>query len=216
MRAGAYLFIAAIALSSCTQILGIDGRYVVEQGIAESGGTGFGSGGAFDAEVGAGGEPASGGEGGSGATGGTNGAGGFIESGGMSGGGGASAGGAGGRESGGISGGGGSPNPDAQVPCAQGEKLCPTVGCVKPDPSVGCELGTPCTPCDTAALPASAHPICVSSQCDYECYPNYKRNTTTGACDAIATGTGGASGTGGVGGAGPLGSKCIKPTPLSP
>lgn len=212
MRAGAYLSMAVVALLSCTRILGIDGRYV-EQEVTESGGaSSLGSGGTFDADVGFGGTPTTGGNASGGAgSGGRIGAGGIIAMGGM---GGTITGGSP-NETGGTENTGGAPVTDANVPCGAGEKRCPTVGCVKPDPSVGCELGTPCSPCDVSQHPANSHPTCTSSQCDYECFPDFTRNQTTGECDAATTGSGGSGGRGGAGGAGPLGSKCTKPTPLS-
>jgi hypothetical protein len=223
MRAGAYLSIAVVALLSCTRILGIDGRYI-EQEVNESGGvSNLGSGGTMDADIASGGARTSGGSGNGGTSGGggLNGAGGIISNGGTTGGfggGGGTVTGGAPNETGGIPNAGGAPVTDADVPCGSGEKRCPTVGCVKPDPSVGCELGTPCQPCDVSQHPTNSHPICASSQCDYECYPGFTRNQTTGECDAATSGSGGSAGSGGgvgSGGAGPLGSRCVKPTPLS-
>jgi hypothetical protein len=216
MRAGAYLFLAAVAISSCTQVLGIDGRYVREGTAGASGGITFGgSGGAFDAAVETGGERSNGGTGGStgGSTGGRIGGGGVIASGGTIGNGGVVTGGAP-PETGGLENSGGMTAMDANAPCGQGEKRCDTVGCVVPDPSVGCDLTTPCAPCDTSQFPEFSHPICANSKCDYECYTGYTRNQATGTCDAPTSGTGGA---GGSGGAGSIGAKCTPmPNPLSP
>jgi len=221
MRALAYLSMAVVAVLSCTQILGIDGRYV-EQEATKSGGS-FGSGG-LDADIGFGGDPTTGGRGSGGASsgGGLTGLGGIIAAGGIPGGFGGNGGtfvtGGSSSDTGGMANTGGASVTDADVPCGSGEKRCPTVGCVVPDPSVGCELGTPCAPCDVSQQPANSHPICASSKCDYECYPDFTKNQTTGECEAATSGSGGSAGAGGgvgSGGAGPLGSRCTKPTPLS-
>jgi hypothetical protein len=216
MRAGAYLSLSAFALLACTNLLGIDGRYV-EQEVTESGGaSSLGSGGTL--EAGFGGDPATGGSesGGVPGAGGRNGAGGIISAGGTTGGfGGTHVAGGAPSDTGGSDNSGGSA--DADAPCGAGEKRCPSVGCVMPDPSVGCELGTPCAACDTSQYPQNSHPICAGSQCDYECYPQFKKNTTTGECDPVTSGSGGSAGAGGAGGSGggPLGSKCTTQTPLS-
>lgn len=208
MRVGGYLFMSAVLAAACTQILGIDGRYVREGAEAETGG-GFGSGGSDAATAGTGGSHASGGGTGSGgvivgsggivAMGGVQtagGAGGVVESGGTS-----------GAETGGVMGSGGAP--DSGATCESGKKWCPSLGCVTPDPSVGCGPGLNCTPCTAQN---NAQLICTGDQCDYTCYQGFKKNSSTGACEAASSGTGGGGG-GGAGGAGNIGARCSQVSP---
>lgn len=211
MRRGAYLLVSTIAAMSCTQILGIDGRYVVRS-TADSGKGPLASGGAQEAGAETGGDI---GLGGSGAT---PGSGGIVASGGMplgsGGSGGRGAGGEGnggvagatGRESGGTMASGGTAS-DADVPCPTGQKRCPAIGCVSPDPSVGCDPNGACAKCD---FPSDSQPTCNGTHCDFECHTGFTRNSATGTCDPSTSGAGGAGGTSGL-----PGSKCTKQTPTS-
>jgi len=207
MRAGASLCFLAIAILSCTRILGIDGHYVLE--VEASGGSaGVGSGGTFDANFATGGDVSTGGasQGTGGSTGGLTGGGGIIAAGGIpvTGGMGPAS---GGSESGGASDGGGT---DGQAPCELPMKNC-NGKCVTPDPSVGCGL-TGCDRCSSLP-PVSGYLICTNDQCDFACQQGFTKDAANGACKAPASGTGGAAGSGG---AGTIGSKCTKATPLSP
>jgi hypothetical protein len=207
MRVGAYQLVSAFAVVSCTQVLGIDGRYVLNQdGPATGGAETAGAGAALDSSVEAGGTIGGGGA----STGGLTGAGGTRP--GTGGTGMLGSGGTGGAETGGLVGSGGSGGTlgsDGEVPCAAGEKRCPSVGCVMPDPSVGCDLDMACTPC---TYPKNSTSICTNSKCDFQCYGGFDRNTTAGTCDLSAAGTGGAAGAGGVG---TIGARCTTPTPVS-
>jgi hypothetical protein len=211
MRVGAYFVVAAVAASGCAKILGIDGRYVQKEHL-DSGHIVIGAGGALDSGSGTGGrEPRSGGSAAVGAGGllaaggtplGSGGAGGSIEG---------SGGSTGGSETGGVPASGGTPPVDGQAACSSGQKRCAPVGCVNPDPSVGCDPNADCTPCD---VPPNANPICTSAKCDYVCYQDFTRNTSTGACEQTTSGSGGAGGAGGTS-SGRLGAPCTKMTPTS-
>jgi hypothetical protein len=216
MRVGAYFVVPAIAVAACTRILGIDGRYVMRQeDNLDSGGPHvvIGAGGQLDSGSAAGGrEPASGGSGAGTGTGGVVAAGGMpMGSGGAGGMTSGSGGSTGGSESGGTIGSGGTPPADGQAACPPGQKRCAKVGCVNPDPSVGCDPAADCTPC---GFPMNSSPICAGTKCDYACYTDFTRNTSTGVCEQTSSGSGGAGGAGGTS-SGRLGSPCTKVTPTS-
>jgi hypothetical protein len=207
MRAGASLCFSALAILSCTRILGIDGHYVLDVEHFD-GSPAVGSGGTLDANFGTGGDVSTGGTGeGTGGTGGLTGAGGIIASGGISAGTGGRGTDGGSNETGGASGSGGT---DGQAPCDPPMKSC-NGKCVTPDPSVGC-APTGCNRCSNLP-PVDGYLVCTGDQCDFACQPGFTKDAANGSCKPPATATGGS---GGSGGAGSIGSRCTKATPLSP
>lgn len=201
MRVGAYLVVPAIAIAACTRILGIDGRYVLEEQRTDSGRVPIiGSGGLLDDGSGSGGQDFGG-------AGGENGAGGILAAGGMPMGAGGAGGtdlGSGGSTGGTETGGSGGMTTDAQVPCDSGKKRCGGI-CVVPDPSVGCGA-TGCDRCPDSP-PNGGYLVCTNDQCDFACSTGYTKDATNGVCNPPATGAGGAGG-----GPGGIGAKCTKPT----
>ncbi len=202
MRRGVFLLFSAILVASCARILGIDGRYVLEEATDSSARRSLGAGGE-EAGAETGGTPETGGE-----AGGAPGSGGIVAAGGTiatSGGRGGTTMGAGGVQSGGA----GHTAADSEAPCDPGKKRC-RGSCVTPDPSVGCGP-TGCEQCANAP-PVDGYLVCSGDQCDYACGPGFTKNDATGTCDAVVSVSGGAGGTGGGGGAGgtvgKLGSPC--------
>jgi len=211
MRRGVYLVISAMAVGSCTQILGIDGHYVLEAKSDSSTARAFGSGGTEEAGPETGGELGTGGDGG-----GSLGSGGIVAAGGML----PIAGGYGGTlagSGGDVGGAGNGPTADSQAPCGSGQKRC-AGGCVTPDPSVGCGV-VGCDQCP-GPPPANGYLVCAADQCGFACAPSFTKDTSKGTCDPPASGSGGASsgGTGGTGGGtGRIGSPCtVKLGPPQP
>lgn len=210
MRRGLFLIFSAIAAVSCTRILGIDGRYVLEER-TDSGGHRLSGSGGEEAGPETGGVPETGGE-----TGGFTGSGGIVGAGGMlpiSGGRGGTPIGSGGAESGGFV-----AAADSEAPCDTGKKRC-SGSCVTPDPSVGCGP-TGCEKCANPP-PVNGYLVCASDQCDYACGPGFTKNDSKGTCDPLVSGSGGAGGAGGTGGAGgatgKIGSPCtVKLGPPEP
>jgi hypothetical protein len=165
--------VLALAGVSCTQILGIDGRYSLDEG---SGGklvrTDTASPGSGGRTEGAGGLP-------------VNSSGGFIavvDSGKPS----------------AVPALDAAPD-DAAAVCTAGTKRCNvcTAGtnncedrCVEPDPSIGCGL-LDCTPC--AAAPANAFSVCTEQKCEFECVTGDKTADGKG-CKVTSTGAGGTEG----------------------